>query len=142
MSWRAQSRSKDAKTPSTPRGRSENPEPDCCPIQLYLLFALGHTPCTQGPLGGETQSRKQGIARALRRHRAQSARNPESREPRAEIHRPCVWEADELFLRSYFAATQIWMSLVAITCCCLVRYAGKMTSHPSRAVMNTLVLVD
>jgi hypothetical protein len=37
MSWRAQSRSKDAKTPSTPRGRSEKPELDLWPIQQYVL---------------------------------------------------------------------------------------------------------
>jgi hypothetical protein len=33
MSWGAQSRSKDAKTPSAGRGMSENPELDCCPVQ-------------------------------------------------------------------------------------------------------------
>jgi hypothetical protein len=39
MSWGAQNRSKDAKTPSTPRGRSENPEPDCCPVQPQDIFS-------------------------------------------------------------------------------------------------------
>jgi hypothetical protein len=33
MSWRAQNRSKDAKTPSGPRAMSENPEPGLWPIQ-------------------------------------------------------------------------------------------------------------
>jgi hypothetical protein len=37
MSWGAQNRSKDAKTPSVAGGRSENPEPDPCPIQPYFL---------------------------------------------------------------------------------------------------------
>jgi hypothetical protein len=36
MSWGAQSRSKDAKTPSVAGGRSKKPEPGCCPIQPYL----------------------------------------------------------------------------------------------------------
>jgi hypothetical protein len=36
MSWGAQNRSKDAKTPSAGRGMSENPKPDCCPIQPYV----------------------------------------------------------------------------------------------------------
>jgi hypothetical protein len=35
MSWRAQNRSKDAKTPSVGRGMSENPEPGLWPIQPY-----------------------------------------------------------------------------------------------------------
>ena len=35
MSWRAQSRSKDAKTPSVGRVMSENPEPGSWPIQPY-----------------------------------------------------------------------------------------------------------
>ena len=35
MSWGAQSRSEDAKTPSASRGMSQKPEPDCCPIQPY-----------------------------------------------------------------------------------------------------------
>jgi hypothetical protein len=35
MSWGAQSRSEDAKTPSTPRGRSEKPELDLCPVQPH-----------------------------------------------------------------------------------------------------------
>ena len=36
MSWGAQSRSEDAKTPSVAGGRSEKPEPDPCPIQPYM----------------------------------------------------------------------------------------------------------
>jgi hypothetical protein len=36
MSWGAQNRFKDAKTPSGSRGRSKNPELGCCPIQPYL----------------------------------------------------------------------------------------------------------
>jgi hypothetical protein len=36
MSWRAQNRSKDAKTPSEALAMSKTPEPDCCPIQPYL----------------------------------------------------------------------------------------------------------
>jgi hypothetical protein len=35
MSWGAQSRSKDAKTPSAGRAMSEKPELDRCPIQPY-----------------------------------------------------------------------------------------------------------
>jgi hypothetical protein len=35
MSWGAQNRSKDAKTPSTPRDRSEKPEPGLWPVQPY-----------------------------------------------------------------------------------------------------------
>jgi hypothetical protein len=35
MSWRAQNRSKDAKTPSGSRGRSQKPELDCCPVQPW-----------------------------------------------------------------------------------------------------------
>jgi hypothetical protein len=35
MSWGAQNRSKDAKTPSGSRGRSENPEPGLWPVQPY-----------------------------------------------------------------------------------------------------------
>jgi hypothetical protein len=38
MSWGAQNRSKDAKTPSGSRGRSDKPELDRCPVQPY-------TPC-------------------------------------------------------------------------------------------------
>jgi hypothetical protein len=40
MSWGAQSRSKDAKTPSTPRGRSENPEPGLWPAQPYPTLGI------------------------------------------------------------------------------------------------------
>jgi hypothetical protein len=36
MSWGAQNRSKDAKKTSTPRGRSENPEPGLWPVQPYM----------------------------------------------------------------------------------------------------------
>jgi hypothetical protein len=36
MSWGAQNRSEDAKTPSGSRGRSEKPELDRCPIQPYM----------------------------------------------------------------------------------------------------------
>jgi hypothetical protein len=35
MSWGAQNRSKDAKTPSGSRGRSDKPELDRCPVQPY-----------------------------------------------------------------------------------------------------------
>jgi hypothetical protein len=35
MNWGAQNRSKDAKTPSTPRGWSEKPELDLWPVQQY-----------------------------------------------------------------------------------------------------------
>jgi hypothetical protein len=35
MSWGAQNRSKDAKTPSVAGGRSQKPEPDCRPVQPY-----------------------------------------------------------------------------------------------------------
>jgi hypothetical protein len=36
MSWGAQNRSKDAKTPSGSRGRSQKPELGSCPIQPYV----------------------------------------------------------------------------------------------------------
>jgi hypothetical protein len=49
MSWGAQNRSKDAKTPSTPRGRSENPEPGLWPDQPYRVRVEG----TPVELGGE-----------------------------------------------------------------------------------------
>jgi hypothetical protein len=38
MSWRAQNRPEDAKTPSAGRGMSEKPEPDPCPIQPYAVW--------------------------------------------------------------------------------------------------------
>ena len=37
MSWGAQTRSKDAKTPSGSRGRLIKPELDCCPVQPYII---------------------------------------------------------------------------------------------------------
>jgi hypothetical protein len=40
MSWGAQNRSKDAKTPSVGRGMSEKPEPGLWPIQPYYSGAL------------------------------------------------------------------------------------------------------
>jgi hypothetical protein len=36
MSWGAQNRSKDAKTPSAGRAMSKKPELGCCPVQPYL----------------------------------------------------------------------------------------------------------
>jgi hypothetical protein len=42
MSWRAQSRSKDAKTPSVALALSEKPELDLWPVQQYH-----HTKCTK-----------------------------------------------------------------------------------------------
>jgi hypothetical protein len=39
MSWGAQNRSKDAKTPSAGRAMSENPEPGLWPVQPYDLLA-------------------------------------------------------------------------------------------------------
>jgi hypothetical protein len=39
MSWGAQNRSKDAKTPSVARALSDKPELDRCPIQPYCLAA-------------------------------------------------------------------------------------------------------
>jgi hypothetical protein len=39
MSWGAQTRSKDAKTPSVGLAMSENPEPDSCPVQPCALLA-------------------------------------------------------------------------------------------------------
>jgi hypothetical protein len=38
MSWGAQNRSEDAKTPSVAGGRSEKPELDLWPVQPYFLF--------------------------------------------------------------------------------------------------------
>jgi hypothetical protein len=49
MSWRAQSRSKDAKTPSVAGGRSEKPELDLRPVQQYLKYALGRQTNRQKP---------------------------------------------------------------------------------------------
>jgi hypothetical protein len=47
MSWEAQNRSKDAKTPSAGLAMSKKPEPGCCPIQPYieeqLEVSFGHT---------------------------------------------------------------------------------------------------
>jgi hypothetical protein len=40
MSWRAQSRSEDAKTPSVAEVWSDKPEPDRCPVQPYTLVVL------------------------------------------------------------------------------------------------------
>jgi hypothetical protein len=40
MSWRAQNRSKDAKTPSVGRGMSQKPEPDCRPVQPYTAATI------------------------------------------------------------------------------------------------------
>jgi hypothetical protein len=40
MSWGAQNRSKDAKTPSVAGGRSDKPELDRCPIQPYTASGL------------------------------------------------------------------------------------------------------
>jgi hypothetical protein len=39
MSWGAQNRSKDAKTPSGSRGRSDKPEPGLWPVQQYGPFS-------------------------------------------------------------------------------------------------------
>jgi hypothetical protein len=38
MSWGAQNRSEDAKTPGVAGVRSDKPEPGCCPIQPYMLM--------------------------------------------------------------------------------------------------------
>jgi hypothetical protein len=40
MSWGAQNRSEDTKTPSVGRGMSKKPEPDCCPVQPYQKSAI------------------------------------------------------------------------------------------------------
>jgi hypothetical protein len=40
MSWGAQNRSEDAKTPSAGRGMSENPEPGLWPVQPYHFLVL------------------------------------------------------------------------------------------------------
>jgi hypothetical protein len=39
MSWGAQNRSKDAKTPIGSRGRSDKPEPGLWPVQPYYKWA-------------------------------------------------------------------------------------------------------
>jgi hypothetical protein len=44
MSWGAQNRFEDAKTPSGSRGRSDKPEPDRCPIQPYAPSLLAGAP--------------------------------------------------------------------------------------------------
>ena len=41
MSWGAQNRSKDAKTPSGSRGRSDKPEPGLWPVQQYAADTSG-----------------------------------------------------------------------------------------------------
>ena len=41
MSWRAQNRSKDAKTPSVGPAMSDKPEPDRCPVQPYPKAVKG-----------------------------------------------------------------------------------------------------
>jgi hypothetical protein len=46
MSWRAQSRSKDAKTPSAAGVRSQKPELGCCPIQPYIYLLVLRYPAT------------------------------------------------------------------------------------------------
>jgi hypothetical protein len=52
MSWGAQNRSKDAKTPSVAGGRSKKPELDCCPIQPYGVRVRICTviPCVLTPI--------------------------------------------------------------------------------------------
>jgi hypothetical protein len=57
MSWRAQSRSKDAKTPSVGRAMSENPEPGLWPVQPYLLpaaYCLVHAARNKSARAGAT----------------------------------------------------------------------------------------
>jgi hypothetical protein len=44
MSWRAQNRSKDAKTPSVARALSDKPEPDRCPVQPQVAATATYTP--------------------------------------------------------------------------------------------------
>jgi hypothetical protein len=41
MSWGAQSRSEDAKTPNEAEVWSDKPEPDRCPVQPYPVPVLG-----------------------------------------------------------------------------------------------------
>jgi hypothetical protein len=38
MSWGAQNRPEDAKTPSVGRGMSRNPKPELCGIQRYAAY--------------------------------------------------------------------------------------------------------
>jgi hypothetical protein len=40
MSWGAQNRSKEAKTPSVAGVRLIKPEPDCCPVQPYAYIRM------------------------------------------------------------------------------------------------------
>jgi hypothetical protein len=63
MSWGAQNRSKDAKTPSVAGVRSDKPELDCCPIQPYCTGSCTGS-CT-GPAGGEIFLRAIAIGRVL-----------------------------------------------------------------------------
>ena len=49
MSWRAQSRSKDAKTPSVAGGRSRKPKPALCGIQPYPSRQMRCTSCAPSP---------------------------------------------------------------------------------------------
>jgi hypothetical protein len=43
MSWGAQNRSKDAKTPSVAGVRSDKPELGSCPVQPYLWLPFSRT---------------------------------------------------------------------------------------------------
>ena len=69
MSWGAQNRSKDAKTPSASRGMSKNPELGCCPVQSpaisnpgamipisYVTCAMKYKHLAEG-LGGHRRAR-------------------------------------------------------------------------------------
>jgi hypothetical protein len=58
MSWGAQNRSKDAKTPSASRGRLIKPELDCCPIQPYKNMALGEAELAVGAAAELRQFRR------------------------------------------------------------------------------------
>jgi hypothetical protein len=75
MSWGAQNRSKDAKTPSASRGMSEKPKLELCGIQHSRMAVVGGT-CEQisalkkvlrlmGDTTGKTTERTSGIVHQL-----------------------------------------------------------------------------
>jgi hypothetical protein len=93
MSWRAQTRSKDAKTPSGSRGRSDKPEPDCCPIQQYVralgspLCPLGHLFSAGGPSGeGNMQSTGGSLTYAHRKRKVRISGSHVGRAPSTTEH--------------------------------------------------------
>jgi hypothetical protein len=76
MSWRAQNRSKDAKTPSAGRGMSEKPELDLWPIQPAILEH--HVKCNTTPQHTRDWAAQQISDRDARRKGKDSVKKMES----------------------------------------------------------------